>query len=155
MIKEIDELMVHWGEQRRRYGLGAGIGSQMGTIMDWKGCAPRGTPGSRPVTGGAGIDQVAAEIEAAVAKLDRDGEKGQVLAKLARCRYLHQVPVREQMREVGIPEGSDRTYRNWVGRLHQQVLLTLTLRSGLNRGHSVIKQQDRHLQVATARIGHQ
>lgn len=135
MIKEIDELMVHWGEQRRRFGLGAGIGSQMGTIMDWKGCAPRGTPGSRPVTGGAGMDPVASEIDAAVAQLDRDGKKGQALAKLARWRYLHQVSIREQMRQAGIPEGADRTYRNWMGRLHQQVLETLTLRSALNRGY--------------------
>jgi hypothetical protein len=152
MIKEIEELMMHWGEQRNRYGLVAGIGSQMGSIMQWKGCAPRGVPGSRIIAGGTGMDHVASEIEAAVAKLDRDGPKGQALAKLARCRYLHQVPVREQMREVGIPEGADRTYRNWVARLHQQVMLTLTVRSGENRGYASTKQPNMHLRVASARL---
>ncbi|WP_296258646.1 MULTISPECIES: hypothetical protein [unclassified Pseudomonas] len=153
MIKEIDELMVHWGEQHRQHGLGAGIGSQMGSIMQWKGCAPRGVPGSRIISGGAGMDHASSEIDAAVAKLDRDGKKGQALAKLARYRYVHQVAVREQMREIGIAEGADRTYRNWVARLHQQVLLILTMRSGSNRGYPPAKQQNTHLRVASTRIG--
>jgi hypothetical protein len=40
--------------------------------------------------------------------------------------------MREQMRDLGIVEGADRTYRNWLTRLHQQVMLVLADRnSGL------------------------
>ncbi len=56
--------------------------------------------------------------------------------------------VREQMKAVGIAEGADRTYRNWVDRLHQQVLLILTIRSGSTRGYPVGPQTNRHLKVA-------
>ncbi|MCQ9422706.1 hypothetical protein NRB16_04060 [Pseudomonas sp. LJDD11] len=136
MNVEIEGLMQHWGEQRARLGLASGVGSQMGSIMEWKGLAPSGTPGSRILAGGMGLDHIASEVEAAVAELERRPEttRGPQLAKLARFRYLHQVPVREQMREVGIAEGADRTYRNWITALHQQVLLILTLRSGSTRG---------------------
>lgn len=139
MIGEIESLMVHWGEQRHRLGLGGGIGSQMGTIIEWGGCAPRGTPGSRALIGAtSGMDHVGNEIEAAVAELARGKARGQALAKLADVRYLQvpAMPVREQMRLLGIAEGADRTYRNWVTGLHQQVLSILTVRSGTTRGYS-------------------
>jgi hypothetical protein len=135
MIKEIESLMVHWGEQLARHGLGAGIGSQMGSIMEWKGTAPRGTPGSRIVSGGAGMDQVASEIDAVIAGLERGAAPEQKLAKLARQRYCQCVTVREQMQTAGIAEGADRTYRNWVRRLHERVLLDLTMRTRTNRGY--------------------
>lgn len=125
MIKEIDQLMVHWGEQRRRYGLGAGIGSQMGTIMDWKGSAPRGVPGTRILSGGLGMDRAASVIEFEIAALERSGMAEQELAKLARLKYCHEASMREQMRELGISEGADRTYRNWVSRLHTKVQRSL------------------------------
>ena len=144
MIKEIDELMMHWGEQRRRYGLGTGIGSQMGTIMDWKGCAPRGTPGSRILSGGKGIDFAASEIDAAVAALGRSDEPDRRMAKLARWRYLHQAPIREQMRELGINEGADRTYRNWVSRLHHRIVENLILRAGMGVKYSASLGTDTH-----------
>lgn len=153
MIKEIDELMVHWGEQRRRHGLSAGIGSQMGTIMEWKGCAPRGTPGSRPVTGGVGMDQISIEIDAALAALDRGSKKSQALAKLARHRYLHQVPVREQMKAAGIAEDADRTYRNWMTRLHQQVMLILIDRCSAARGKGGQLQRHSHARSMVAALG--
>lgn len=35
MIKEIEALMVHWGEQMRERGQGGGLGSQMGAIIEW------------------------------------------------------------------------------------------------------------------------
>ena len=138
MIGEIESLMVHWGEQRHRLGLGGGLGSQMGAIIEWGGCAPRGTPGSKELAGpSAGMDHIGSEIEAAVAELARDKARGQGLAKLADVRYLQMpaMPVREQMRILGIAEGADRTYRNWVTRLHQQVLLILTVRSRTTRGY--------------------
>lgn len=148
MIKEIEALMVHWGEQTRERGQGGGLGSQMGAIIEWGGAPPRGTPGSRVLGGaGCGIDHVASEVQAAVAELERSGRAS--LARLARDRYCNLTTVREQMRAVGIAEGADRTYRNWVDRLHQQVLLILTLRSGSTRGYPVGPQNNRHLKVAT------
>ncbi|MGR3893587.1 hypothetical protein [Pseudomonas sp. 1176_21] len=129
MLKDVDGLLQHWGEQSKRLGLGAGLGSQMGSIMEWKGNAPRGTPGARILIGGAGLDHIAAEVDAALAELHRRDARGKVLVKLARFRYLHAVSIREQMREVGLHEDADRTYRNWIRALHQQVLLILTIRT--------------------------
>jgi hypothetical protein len=153
MIKEIDELMMQWGEQRRRYGLGAGIGSQMGSIMEWKGCAPRGTPGSRIITGAAGMDHITSEVDAAVAQLRRNGEKGDALASLAEYRYLQQMSFREQMRSLGIAEGADRTYRNWVTRLHQQVLLIMADRNSAARGAGGQTLKYSHSRVMVAKLG--
>jgi hypothetical protein len=135
MNDEIEVLMIHWGEQRTQLGQGSGVGSQMGSIMEWKGLAPRGTPGSRILKNGTGMDHIASEIDAAVAELERQPLKsrGPRLALLARSRYLHGLTQREQMRQVGIAEGQDRTYRNWVTALHQQVLAILVLRNGPNR----------------------
>lgn len=136
MIKEIEELMVHWGEQMRERGQGGGLGSQMGAIIEWGGAPPRGTPGSRVLGGaGCGIDHIASEISAAVAELERSGQSP--LARLACDRYCTQTTVREQMRTAGIAEGADRTYRNWVTRLHQHVLEILSLRIRSSRQHAI------------------
>lgn len=140
MIHEIEELMQHWGEQHCHVGEAGGLGSPMATIMEYGGCAPRGTVGSRDllVGAGAGMDHIASEVAAAVAELDRQSTKGKQLAQLARLRYLHQPAMsrREQMRLLDITEGADQTYRNWVKRLHQQVMLILTVRSGTTRGYT-------------------
>lgn len=135
MIREIEDLMLHWGEQRKSLGLAGGVGSQMGMIMEWKGLPPRGTPGSRIPGGGMGVDYITSEIEAAVAELGRRDEKsrGPRLAKLATGRYVLGTTRREQMRDVGIPEGADRTYRNWVTALHQEVMTILMVRGGSHR----------------------
>ncbi|RMV84754.1 hypothetical protein [Pseudomonas amygdali] len=147
MIKEIEALMVHWGEQMRERGQGGGLGSQMGAIIEWGGAPPRGTPGSRVLGGaGCGIDHIASEVQAAVAELERSGRAP--LARLALERYCAMATVRDQMKAVGIAEGADRTYRNWVDRLHQQVLLILTLRSS-TRGYPVGRQTNRQLKVAS------
>ncbi|MNY76050.1 hypothetical protein D3C86_2155060 [compost metagenome] len=53
------------------------------------------------------------------------------------------------MRLLDMAEGADRTYRNWVTRLHQQLLLILTVRSGTTRGYSLKKEANRHLKVST------
>lgn len=130
-LRLVADLMQHWGDQYARLGLGSSMGSQMGTIMEWKGAAPRGVPsGSRILMAGAGLDHSAAEVDAAVAELDRRDKRGAVLAKLARLRYVHGATVREQMREVGLAEGADRTYRNWVKALHLQVFGILGARAG-------------------------
>lgn len=137
-LQMVEGLMQHWGEQRALLGHQAGLGSQMGSIMEWKGAAPRGgVAGARVLISGAGLDHSAAEIDAAVAELNRRDERGAILAKLATYRYLHGATIREQMREVGLAEGADRTYRNWIKSLHLQVLAILMARSGPNRRHTV------------------
>jgi hypothetical protein len=147
MIKEIEGLLVHWGEQRIRHGLTAGLGSQMGAIVEWRGMAPRGTPGSRIPAGGGGMDAIAVEVDAAIAQINRT--RGQEsLAKLARFRYCHGVTVREQMKQVGIAEGADRTYRNWVQRLHLAVMHILIARAGVNTPSHVAAHKARGLRVA-------
>lgn len=118
MIKEIEALMVHWGEQRQRHGLGSGIGSQMGMIVEWKGMAPRGTPGHRVLLAGLGMDHAAHEIEACLNRLDASGKDGARLVLLAKSRYLHELTKPEQMRCIDLPAGSDRSYRNWMHKLH-------------------------------------
>ncbi|MNJ32920.1 hypothetical protein D3C77_275980 [compost metagenome] len=134
----VEGLMRHWAEQRARLGLEAGLGSQMGSIMEWKGAAPRGgASGHRILLGGAGLDHPAAEVDAAVAELGRRDKRGAVLTTLAEFRYLHGAPIREQMRVIGLAEDADRTYRNWVKALHLQVLSLLIARSGANRRHTV------------------
>ncbi|WP_060482052.1 hypothetical protein [Pseudomonas sp. NBRC 111119] len=131
-------LMQHWGEQRRQLGLEASIGSQMGTIMEWKGSAPRtGTSGARILVSGAGLDHAAAEVDAAVAELARRDERGATLAKLAELRYMELATIRVQMREVGLGEHADRTYRNWVKALHLQVFSVLAARAGRVRQQTV------------------
>ena len=129
MIKEIEKLMVHWGEQTREQGLGGGLGSQLGALIEWGGAPPRSTPGSRILAGGTGMDTIATAIDRAVAQLQRTPGQA-ALAKLATQRYCELVPVREQMRTAGIAEGADRTYRNWVQRLHEQVMAIVMVSSG-------------------------
>ncbi|MGM7284482.1 hypothetical protein ABRY74_21800 [Pseudomonas guariconensis] len=137
-LRLVGELMQHWGEQRRQLGLEASLGSQMGTIMEWKGAAPRtGSSGARILMAGAGLDHAAAEVDASVAELDRRDKRGATLAKLAELRYVHQVTIREQMREVGLAEDADRTYRNWVKALHLQVFARLAARAGRVRQQTV------------------
>lgn len=137
-LRLVGELMLHWGDQRGKLGLEASLGSQMGTIMEWKGSAPRtGASGARILISGAGLDHAAAEVDAAVAELARGNDRGVTLAKLAELRYLHRVTIREQMREVGLPEHADRTYRNWVKALHLQVFAILAARTGRARQQTV------------------
>ncbi|WP_095094031.1 hypothetical protein [Pseudomonas sp. Irchel 3A5] len=132
MIKEIEKLMVHWGEQTRERGLGGGLGSQLGALIEWGGAPPRSTPGSRVLAGGTGLDEIATAIDRAVAQLQRTPGQA-ALARLATQRYCELVPVREQMRTAGIAEGADRTYRNWVQRLHEQVM-SMVMASVSKRG---------------------
>lgn len=50
---------------------------------------------------------------------------------------LYGATVREQMREVGLAEDADRTYRNWVKALHLQVFAILAARAGRVRQQTV------------------
>lgn len=137
-LQLVGELMRHWGEQRRLGGLEASLGSQMGTIMEWKGAAPRGgVSGHRILVAGAGLDHPAAEVDAAVVQLGRRDKRGETLAKLAEMRYVLGFTIREQMRVVGLAEDADRTYRNWIKALHLQVFAILAARSGRVRQQTV------------------
>ncbi|MBP0953329.1 hypothetical protein V2K79_23245 [Pseudomonas alliivorans] len=137
MIEEVEAVMVHWGEQRNRIGLSGGLSSPMAGIMEWGAYIPRSTPGSRSLIGnGSGMDYISSEVEAAVAEMARSParSRGPELAQLANLRYVESLPIREQMRLLGINEGADRTYRNWVDKLHQSVLTALSARSA-SRSH--------------------
>ncbi len=141
MIDEVEELMQHWGNQFNQIGDEGGLGSPMATIMEWGGCAPRSTPGSRDLmmASGGGMDHVAMEVAAALAQLERQSDKGALLAKLARNRYLPRPAwsVRSQLPLLGLGDDADRTYRNWVHSLHQQVLVILTVRSAPRRARNM------------------
>ncbi|WP_350404345.1 hypothetical protein ABCR88_07775 [Pseudomonas sp. W17] len=136
MIQEIEELMLHWASQLGRVGDGGGLGSPMATIIEWGGSAPRGTPGPRSPGGGAGIDHIAWEVSAALAQIERQSEKGALLVRLAHNRYLPAKPltVQAQLALLQLPTSADRTYRNWVHRLHQQVQVILAARTVTARG---------------------
>ncbi|POA50760.1 MULTISPECIES: hypothetical protein [unclassified Pseudomonas] len=136
MIPEIEELMLHWARQLGRVGDGGGLGSPMATIIEWGGSAPRGTPGPRLPGGGAGLDHIASEVAAALAQIGRQSQKGAVLVQLANNRYLPAKPltVRAQLVLLNLPPSADRTYRNWVHRLHQQVQVILATRTVTARG---------------------
>ncbi|MBC9745026.1 hypothetical protein IBL38_18770 [Pseudomonas syringae pv. syringae] len=140
MIKEIEALMVHWGEQRQRHGLGGGIGSQMGMIVEWKGMAPRGIPGHRILRAGLGMSYAAAEMDAALMFLGDSGEDGKKLVVLANSRYLYELNQTEQMRCIGLPAGAERTYRNWVHRLHVGLMRELN-KKALTRAAAVISSE--------------
>lgn len=131
MIPEIETLMRHWGEQTRRCNAERSLGSPLGTLMRFGGLMPRGAPGARDLLIGAGPDHIAREVEAALAWLQHQGEQGQRLAKLASLRYLpeRELSVADQMRLLGLEVTADRTYRNWVQRLHQQMAAELSKRS--------------------------
>ena len=61
----------------------------MGTLMEFAGGMPRNLPGPRELmANGAGPDHIAREIEAALARLEHRGERGQLLVKLASLRQL-------------------------------------------------------------------
>lgn len=135
MIPEIETLMRHWGEQTRRCNAERSLGSPLGTLMRYGGLMPRGTPGARDLLVGAGPDHIAREVEAVLAWLQHQGERGQRLAKLASLRYLpaRELSVGEQMRLMGLDAATDRTYRNWVQRLHQSVMIELIRRAERRR----------------------
>lgn len=132
MIEQMEVLLRHWAEQKRLCGSVGGLGSPMASIMQYGGPAPRGgLSGASILMAGAGVDYAAQEVDAGLAALGRGAERQVELARLARLRYLGEpaMPVREQMRELGITEGQDRTYRNWVQALHEQLLVELQKRA--------------------------
>ncbi|SED11831.1 hypothetical protein SAMN05216178_6306 [Pseudomonas saponiphila] len=130
MIGEIEELLEYWGEQQRRLGLGGGLASQMGTIMQWKGGAPRGVPGTREPLNGAGLDPLAHEVDAALATIERSSATGMAMYRLAELRYFTTPTptVREQMQLLEISEGATQTYYDRVHSLHGRLQRELKAR---------------------------
>lgn len=132
MIPEIEELLRHWGQQCRDNGSTGSMGSPMGTIMEWGGCAPRGTPGSRIILGaGAGPDGVSQEVAAALADIGRQDPRGERLERLAMLRYgSDPVPtIAMQMYLLDLREGARQTYFDQVQALHLRLLQALTERA--------------------------
>lgn len=132
MIEEIEGLLLHWGQQCRLNGEGGSMGSPMGTIMEWGGCAPRGTPGSRILLGdGSGPDGVAQEIAAALAEIGRQDARGERLMRLAGLRYgADPAPtIRMQMHLIGLTSGARQTYYDHVHALHLRLREVLTKRA--------------------------
>ena len=132
MIEEMETLLKHWGEQCRFNGEGGGMGSPMATIMEWGGCAPRGTPGSRIILGaGAGPDGVTQEITAALSEIARQDERGQRLERLAGLRYGYDPALSwlMQLNQAGFGSLAKQTYYDQVHALHLRLLQALMTRA--------------------------
>lgn len=143
MMEEMEVLLQHWGDKSRACGSAGGLSSPMGSIMQWGGCAPRGTPGSRIPGAGAGPDGLALEVDAALYDIERQSKQGASLRRLAVFRYLNDpVPtVREQMRLLEISEGANQTYYDRVHRLHLRLLQAL-IRRAKARGQMTVRPGD-------------
>ena len=151
MIERIETLMIHWGEQCRRSVHGCSLGSQLGAMIEWGGQPPRSVYGSIPLISGGGVDHIAAEVDAALAVLVRQGDRqdaelakawlaaGQSgrapfcletqLVKLARARYLvDPAPLVEQQMKRCLIDGR-RTYDRRVGELHARMQELLKMRA--------------------------
>lgn len=151
MIERIEGLMIHWGEQCRRSGYGCSLGSQLGAMIEWGGQPPRSVYGSRALISGGGVDHAAAEVDAALAVLVRQGARldaelskawaaaGQSgpapfcletqLVKLARARYLvDPAPLVEQQMKRCRIDGR-RTYSRRVDELHERIQELLKFRA--------------------------
>lgn len=142
MIEEVETLLQHWGEQCRRGRVHGGGNSPLASLIEWKGMPPRTGFGSISLVGGS-IDLVAAEVDAALAVIEREGDAQDAklkaawkaagnhgtapfclatqLVKLARVRYLTDpMPlVEQQMKRVKID--GRRTYDRRVHELHARV----------------------------------
>ncbi|CAH0153925.1 hypothetical protein [Pseudomonas mediterranea] len=131
MIDVIEALLTHWGEQCRRNSEVGGMGSPMGTIMEWGGCAPRSTPGSRIILGaGAGPDALTHEVLAALAEIARQDARGEQLERLATLRYCSDPAPTwlMQMHLLGLASKAKQTYYDLVHRLHVRLLQVLVER---------------------------
>ncbi|MDG9926131.1 MULTISPECIES: hypothetical protein [unclassified Pseudomonas] len=156
MNEAIEALLVHWGDQLNKCGSAGGLGSAMGTIVEFKGCAPRGgVGGSKLLLAGAGPDYVACEVEAALAAIERvDG--GVLLHALARRRYAYrpQLSVAEQVADLAIGRGDAgrRAYTRLVGRLHELLELELHKRlGGLAKARGQARREGDRFRAASVR----
>lgn len=139
MIDAMETLLEHWGEQRRRKGLGGSGASPLAGLIEWQGAPPRGEAASVVLLGGAGLDHVAAEVEAVLAGLESRGQEAEqggqarapetMLVVLAENRYWLKRALDEQLEAQRCAKS---VYYERVGQLH------MVLEQGL---------KDRHLQA--------
>lgn len=123
MIEAIETLMRHWGEAVRCGAPAGGLGSQAGTLVEWKGCPPRtGAAGSRMLLAGAGPDFLVSEVSAALGAVER-AEGCDLLRRLAYRRYTFEpaLSVADQVGDLDLGRGDAgrRAYTRAVERLHQ------------------------------------
>lgn len=139
MIDEVEALLLHWGEQSRRCSSAGGQCSPMASLMEWGGCVPRGTPGSRAPAGVTGPDAVTQALDVALADVGRQGKQGAKLEGLAFQRYrVEPTPtVREQMRLQDIAEGAYQTYFDRVHSLHLRLLKALEARADARKQSTI------------------
>lgn len=134
MIEAIEALLMHWGEQLTQNGLGGGLPSTMGTIVEFAGCAPRGgVYGAKLLVAGAGPDYAAAEVNQVLYAIERQ-EGGGPLVRLARVRYRNasRLTIAEQVDalELGRGDAGRRAYYRQVGVLHERLQAGLLERQG-------------------------
>ncbi len=139
MIDAMEALLEHWGEQRRRKGLGGSGASPLAGLIEWQGAPPRGEAASVVLLGGAGLDHVAAEVEAVLAALESRGQEAEqggqarapetMLVVLAEDRYWLKRALDEQLEAQRCAKS---VYYQRVDQLH------MVLEQGL---------KDRHLQA--------
>lgn len=123
---------MHWGEELRTNGSAGGLGSMLGTVMEYGGCAPRGgVKGSRELLAGSGPDYVAEEVQAGLCALagSDDAEK---LMRLAEVRYRAEprLSISEQADVLDLGRGArgSSAYYRLLDRLHEQLQTELLAR---------------------------
>lgn len=132
MIEAIEVLLMHWGEELRTNGSAGGLGSMLGTVMEYGGCAPRGgVKGSRELLAGSGPDYVAEEVQAGLCALagSDDAEK---LMRLAEVRYRAEprLSISEQADVLDLGRGArgSSAYYRLLDRLHERLQVELLAR---------------------------
>lgn len=140
MNPKIETLLVHWGDQVLRNGMGGGCYSVLGSLVEWGGPAPRGTPGAVALVTGTGLDGLAARVDAALAAIQRAGReieaaaeaKGRIVRsreaqmyRLAWARYARVRPlgVADQAAAAGL--SGERMYWRRMADLHERLEVEL------------------------------
>ena len=134
MIEAIEAALRHWGEQLHGAASEGGLGSMMGTIIEYGGAAPRGgVPGARILSNGTGPDDLASEVAAALATIGRTAKDGTRLIKLARVRDFRfpELPLADQIYDLELIAGpsGERSYYRHLDRLHECVSAELAIRA--------------------------
>lgn len=136
MNPRMEQLLVHWGDQVLQHGQGGGCYSVLGSLVEWGGPAPRGTPGAVALVTGTGLDSLAARVADALAVIQRAGceieaqaeARGRLVRsreaqmyRLAWARYAspRRLTVAEQTAAVGM--SGDRMYTRRLDDLHERL----------------------------------
>lgn len=142
MIFELENLLLHWGSEVLRNGMGGGSYSVLGSLVEWGGPAPRGMPGAVALVSGTGLDGLAARIDSALAVIQRFGREAEEFAeaqrrvvrssesqmyRLAWVRYAsaRQMTLDAQAKSIGL--SSVRMYYRRLDDLHERLEAELRL----------------------------